>query len=254
MRRSQFSLLLLLILSGLILAIGGLIYGTRSHDLGYQSSGQATLLHAIYQSDPTTPNSSSSGTEYLQLSNDPKIYVVNVADIVNANKLNALSTHYYIFRYDSDTAQPINITGKDTATYSSNYTLVGTGYKVVEIIGYDSSNQPVNILTNTFLQKPRGRYENNWPLGSGLAMLGIILLLTSLFTRRGTQTPDAPSHIVVQPGLVPPTPGQTPHPGPYNQYQSQTTYPVASNQSGQPGAPTSMSTYTPYPSGQHPPQ
>ncbi|GHO73644.1 hypothetical protein KSD_14150 [Ktedonobacter sp. SOSP1-85] len=252
MRRSQFSLLL--ILSGLILAIGGLIYGTRSHDLGYQSSEQGTLQHAIYQSDPTTPNSSSSGTEYLQLSNDPKIYIVNVADIANANKLNALSAHNYTFRYDSDTAQPINVTGKDTATYSSNYTLIGTGYKVVEIIGYDSSNQPVNILTNTFLQKPRGRYENDWFLGSGLAMLGIILLLTSLFTRRGTQTPDAPLRIVVQSGQIQPTPGQTPHPGPYSQYQSQTTYPVASNQFAQPGAPTSMSTYTSYPSGQQPPQ
>jgi hypothetical protein len=112
----------------------------------------------------------------------------------------------------------------------------------------------VNILTNTFLQKPRGRYENDWFLGSGLAMLGIILLLTSLFTWRGTQTPDAPLRIVVQPGQVSPTPGQTPHPDPYNQYQSQTTYPVASNQFVQPGAPTSMSTYTSYPSGQHPPQ
>lgn len=70
-------------------------------------------------------------------------------------------------------------------------------------------------------------------------MLGVILLLTGLFTRRGTQAPDAPSHIVVQPEQVPPTPGQTPPAGPYNQHQSQTTYPVASNQFGQPGAPTS---------------
>ena len=197
MHRSQLSLLLIFL--GLILAVGGLIYGMRSHDLGYQSSEQGALLHAIYQSDPAHPNKVSSGIEYLQLSNDPNIYIVNVADLANTSNLNAIAAHDYTFRYDPDTAQPVNVTGKDTATNTATYTLTGTSYKAVEIIGYDSSNQPVNILTNTLLQKPHGRYENDWLTGGGLAMFGIILLFVGLFFRRGTPTSGAPSYIAVQP-------------------------------------------------------
>lgn len=167
MRRSQFSLLLILL--GLILAVGGLIYGMRSHDLGYQSSEQGTLQHAIYQSDPAHPNNVSSGIEHLQLSNDPNIYIVNVADLANTSNLNAIAAHDYTFRYDPDTARPVNIAGKDTATNTATYTLIGTSYKAVEIIGFDSSNQPVNILTDTLLQnhmdamKTTGLLVEDWP-------------------------------------------------------------------------------------------
>ena len=59
---------------GALLTIGGLVYGIGSHAVTYQSVSQDTVIHYL------SPADTSSSTGYLQLQNDPNLYVINESD------------------------------------------------------------------------------------------------------------------------------------------------------------------------------
>lgn len=223
MRRSQTSLLLLIV--GAVLVVGGIIYGSRSHYLGYKVSGPAKIAHTV--ADPNNDTSSSSngmeGIFYLQLQGDPNIYYMNMADFVSVDNLENISPTTYSVSYDDTTSFPVNVTGKDTQSYSS-YTISGTGYRLVQFTGHEGSKSST-LNTRQFNQNPQGRYEDDWPLGIGAIVLGALLLLAGLYFRRGAQLPGTPAYVVVQPGQMPPYPGQAPaYPG--TPAQPQTPYPT----------------------------
>ncbi|GHO45256.1 hypothetical protein [Ktedonospora formicarum] len=236
MRRTQTSLLLLIL--GGVLVIGGIIYGSRSHYLGYKASGPDKLIHTVLDPSSDMSNSSSKAIFYIQLKGDPNIYYMNTADFVNWDDLLSLSPTSYMISYDDATSAPIHITGKDTSNEGEeNYTISGTAYRLVQLVA-NSGNQSVAINTRQYVQNPQGRYENDWPIGTGAIILGAILLIVGLFLRRGLQAVGSPSYMVMQPGQVPPYPG-APMP-----YAPQAQSPYAAYPPAQPSHPS----YPGYPS------
>jgi len=161
-----------LIILGAIPVIFGIYYGVGSHQVTYRSVGQETVAHFL-----SGDTSSSDQTGYLQLENDPRLYVINESDFtprLNGNSFGDSDVISFIYRPDSTTS--IDVSATNTSTH-----LQGEAYTIEQITVAGSNGQGPKVYTSSeYNQNPKGFYQNNWPIGGGLVVFGLIIASLAL--------------------------------------------------------------------------
>jgi hypothetical protein len=163
-----------LTLIGIILAIGGLIYGATPQKTPYQNITKAFIAHYL----------SGRGTGYMQLEKSPTLYIVNEGEFLPAFSADYLNHGQVLisFLYRSDDTTDID------ASSGTQVHLKGTAFHVERIILYHQFGQPpVVFSTSEYFQNPNGYYQHNWMAGIALSFLGLIFIGLGLFmtVRRG---------------------------------------------------------------------
>ncbi|MBX5448496.1 hypothetical protein [Thermogemmatispora sp.] len=156
----------LICLTGLLVIGLGLIVGWQSHQVTYRSSGRAAIAH--YLSDPQTHEG------YLQLEGSPTLYLLREQDfappIKGTTTLKDLMLVGLLYRPDESTAIDVQ------ARMGTH--LVGQAYTVVALTLYDLDGRAIQEFRSTlYRQHPQGFYENDWPLGGAISLLGAVVIL-----------------------------------------------------------------------------
>ncbi len=218
---------------GALLTIGGLVYGIGSHAVTYQSVSRDTVIHFL------SPTDTSSSTGYLQLQNDPNLYVINESDFtppLTGNSFGDGDVIAYVYRPDQTTS--IDVMATNNLTH-----LEGNAYTIEQITVFGPNGQPAAVFaTSEFTQNPRGFYQNNWPGGSALLVLGLMVggLALGLPVLRSRKRQQQGWNVATSAPM-----DAHPQANPYQQpYQGPTHYPQYAPSPQQPN---------PY-SGQYPPQ
>jgi hypothetical protein len=162
-----------LLIVGILLAIGGLTLGFSSHQITYHNGAKGSIAHYLSGDTPDLG--------YLQMDGSPALYYVNEKDfnpvITSANSFgrgNIIS-----FVYTPDETKEIDEKAANSTTH-----LVGTGYKVVQIMLFDDTGKLQQVFTSSeYSQSPRGHYENNWTASAVLLVLGFLVTGLALFLR-----------------------------------------------------------------------
>lgn len=165
--------LLISALLGGALIIFGVIIGATSHPVTYNAVNQETIAHFL------SGNSSSSDQRgYLQFEKDSKLYLVNESDFtpnVDGNSFGDGDIISFVYRTDSPTS--IDVSATNTSTH-----LVGDAYTIEQITVPGSNGQGSKVYTSSeFSQNPRGFNQNNWPIGAGVIVLGLIVAALAFF-------------------------------------------------------------------------
>ncbi len=219
--QQRSSALLALIALGAILMVAGIVYGLGSRQVQYKSMAQGSIAHYL----------SADGTGYVQMEGNPSLYIVHQDNF--SPKLPAFADSDTIsFVYDP--AETTSIDVKSTI----GTRLTGTASKVVAITSSDTAGQKT-YTTPEYTSNPQGYNHNQWPLGIGLLVVGLLFFGGSFFLpkKKGPATgmPSlASTPMQVQPQF-PHIQGGTP---PYGQQSPQTLstpYPPAQNYQPQPG-------------------
>ncbi|WP_052889131.1 hypothetical protein [Thermogemmatispora carboxidivorans] len=189
----------LICLTGLLVVGLGLVVGWQSHQVTYRSSGRAAIAH--YLSDPQTHEG------YLQLEGGSTLYLLREQDFTPPIKgtatLKDLMLVAVLYRPDESTAIDVR------ARLGTH--LVGSAYSVVAVTLYDLNGVVTQQFTSgLYRQYPQGFYENEWPLGGGVSLLGMVLVLgggASLWRwrreRGGGQTTSGHRSRSEEPALAP---------------------------------------------------
>ncbi|WP_376795693.1 hypothetical protein [Thermogemmatispora sp.] len=154
----------LICLTGLLIVGLGLVVGWQSHQVTYRSSGRAVIGH--YLSDPQTHEG------YLQLEGSPTLYLLREQEftppIQGTATLKDLMPVGLLYRPDETTQIDVR------ARLGTH--LTGPAYTVVALTLYDLDGRVVQEFRSAlYRQSPQGFYENDWPLGGGLGLLGVVL-------------------------------------------------------------------------------
>jgi hypothetical protein len=163
-----------LILIGILLVIGGLVYGAIPHQTPYQSIPKSFIAHYL----------SGRGTGYMQLENSPTLYTVNEGEFLPAFSADYLNHGQIVisFLYRTDETTSID------ASSDNNVHLVGPAYTVEQIKLYQQLGQPPEVFsTHDYFQNPGGYYQHYWTTGMELLFLGLIFTGLGVFmsVRRG---------------------------------------------------------------------
>ncbi len=157
-----------LILVGILLIIGGLIYGSIPQKTPYQNITKAFMAHYL----------SGRGIGYMQLEKIPTLYIVNEGQFLPAfsadylNHGNVLIS--FLFRTDETTSID--------ASNGNNVHLIGPAYTVEQITLYHQFGQPPQVFsTSEYFQNPNGYYQHYWMTGIALSLLGLIFIGLGLF-------------------------------------------------------------------------
>ncbi len=166
-----------LIILGAIPVIFGIYYGVGSHQVTYRSVGQETVAHFL-----SGDGSSLDQNGYLQLENDPNLYVLNESDFtptLNGNSFGDGDVISFIYRPDSATSFDVKAT--NTSTH-----LQGNFYTIEQITVAGSNGQSPKVYTSSeYSRNPKGFYQNNWwpsspnnwwHIGGGLVVFGLIIV------------------------------------------------------------------------------
>ncbi len=198
-----------LIALGVILLAVGIVYCLGSRQGQYRSVGQGSINHYL----------SADGTGYLQMESSPALYIVHQDNF--SPKLPTFA--------DSDTVSFVYDPGETTAidvksTLGTH--LVGTAAKVVAITANDTTGQKT-YTTPEYVNNPQGYDNNQWPIGIGLLVVGLLLIGSSFFLPRKKPVtmavPPVPAGIPTQAQQQMPYQQNTP---PYGQPLQQ-GYPMA---------------------------
>jgi hypothetical protein len=162
-----------LILLGLLLVLGGGVSGIASHQVTYRNGARGTVAHYL--------SGDSAHTGYLQMGNSSNLYYVNENDftpMINENGVQTLGRGSSIsYVYTPDETEQIDETATDTGAH-----LQGTAFRVVQITLYDQNGQHPDVFTSSdYAQNPQGYYQNNWPAGMSLLVLGLLVTGVALF-------------------------------------------------------------------------
>src|SRR5215831_2088585 len=109
-----------LTIAGALLTIGGLVYGIGSHAVTYQRVSHDTVLHFL------SPADASSSTGYLQLQNDPNLYVMNESDFtppLTGTSFGDGNVIAYVYRPDQTTSIDVTATNNSTHLQGDAYTI-----------------------------------------------------------------------------------------------------------------------------------
>ncbi len=197
---------------GAILIIIGVAFGASSYQVSYQ-----TIDHGSF-----TPYVVSDGNDYLQ-TNGSTYYVINESEL--SPTFNGLS----IFKSSQTFSMVARTDPQDVNVQLSDGTnLTGTGYKVEKIDVLDSSGNPTqSYVDSEYKQHPNGFYDNKWPSGAGLIVLGMIAGALAFFVPKRLNNKllrsrkVAPAAAGVQDQAAP-----MPQANPYQQpYQNPSQYP-----------------------------
>ena len=212
-----------LIIVGVLLVIGGLIYGLSSRQTSYKSVPQGTIAHYL----------TSDGTGYLQMEGNAAVYVVHEDNFTP--KINSFADGDTIsFVYDPGATTSVDV----TSTLGTH--LTGTAAKVVEITAVGTSSQTL-YKTPEYTADSQGYNHNQWGIGIALMIVGLLLAVGSFFVPKK----KAPAMITPAPFAGTPMYGQPQYPS-YPQ-QGTPQYP----QQGMPQYPPAQPNYQPQP-GQFP--
>jgi hypothetical protein len=150
-----------LILIGIILAFGGLIYGAIPHQTPYQTMSKSFIAHYL----------SGRGTGYMQLEGSPTLYIVNEGEFLPAFSADYLNHGQIVisFQYRTDETTSID------ASTGNTVHLTGPAFTVEQIKLYFQFGQPPEVFsTREYFQNPNGYYQHNWMAGIALSLLGLI--------------------------------------------------------------------------------
>lgn len=152
-----------LIIIGIILVLGGLIYGAIPHQTPYQSIPKSFIAHYL----------SGRGTGYMQLEKSPTLYIVNEGEFLPAFSADYLNHGQIVisFLYRNDETTNID------ASSDNKVHLVGQAYSVEQIKLYYQYGQPPEVFSaQEYLQNPNGYYQHNWIAGMVISLLGLIFI------------------------------------------------------------------------------
>ena len=152
-----------LIALGVVLLIAGIVYGLGSRQVQYRGVPQGSIAHYL----------SADGTGYLQMEGNPALYIVH-QDNFSPKLPTFADSDIVTFVYD-----PGETTAVDEKSTIGTH-LVGTASKVVSITTVDAAGQKT-YKTPEFVSNPRGYDHNQWPIGIGLFVVGLLLIGGSFF-------------------------------------------------------------------------
>ncbi len=206
-----------LVALGIILLLAGIVYGLGSRQVQYMSVGQGSIAHYL----------SADGTGYLQMEGNSALYIVHQDNF--SPKLPAFA--------DSDTVSFVYDPGETTAidvksTLGTH--LVGNAAKVVAITATETTGQKT-YTTPEYVNNPQGYDNNQWPIGIGLLVVGLLFIGGAFFLpKKAPRAVTSPS-FSNSPMQVPPlqTSYQQNTP-PYGQPSQQVYPPIQQNYQPQP--------------------
>jgi len=199
---------------GVILLLAGIVYGLGSRQVQYRSVGQGSIAHYL----------SADGTGYLQMEGNTALYIVHQDNF--SPKLPTFADSDPIsFVYDPGETTTVDV----KSTLGTH--LVGTAAKVVAITANDTAG-PKIYTTPEYARNAHGYDNNQWPLGIGLLVVGLLLLGGSFFLPRKKLAAMA----------IPATPAPANIP---TQMQQQLAYQQNTPPYGQPAQPGYPTTYPP---------
>ena len=152
-----------LIFLGVVLLFAGIVYGLGSRQVRYRSVPQGSIAHYL----------SSDGTGYLQMEGNPALYIVH-QDNFSPKLATFADSDTVSFVYD-----PAETTAVDVKSTIGTH-LVGTAAKVVAITAIDTGGQRT-YKTPEYTSNAQGYDHNQWPLGIGLLVFGLLLLGSAFF-------------------------------------------------------------------------
>lgn len=169
-----------LIIIGIILVLGGLIYVAIPHQTPYQSIPKSFIAHYL----------SGRGTGYMQLEKSSTLYIVNEGEFLPAFSADYLNHGQIVisFLYRNDETTNID------ASSDNKVHLVGQAYSVEQIKLYYQYGQPPEVFSaQEYLQNPNGYYQHNWIAGMVISLLGLIFIGLGVFlTIRGNKKKKHP--------------------------------------------------------------
>jgi len=158
---------LVFIIFGTLLLMGGLYYGTTSHQVNFQSVGKGTVAHYLF--------SGNHGSAYLQMSGSDDVYIVpsflNTTYFKGSDTLQAGDTISFVYRTDGTTY----IDSTDGNTHLS-----GDAYSIIELTYYAPDGNERIAEDSAYGDNPNGFYQNNWPTGGEFGAVGLFILLVTL--------------------------------------------------------------------------
>ncbi len=218
------------IIVGAILIIVGLVFGITSKQVSYtQSNDNTTYQIAIGQ---------QSGNVYINADGSNDYFVAFSSDFkVPQSEIDTPGSLSFIARSDTSTLDPALNTGGTT---------VNDAHKIEKLVLKDKSGNVIGTFTTSeYDANPNGTSVNNWPIGIGIAALGLLILILS-FVFAPKKNPQAfsiaPVGGVQQPMYGQPMAnpseqmGTNPYAQPYGQPQQPNPYgqPQQPNPYGQP--------------------
>lgn len=275
MRRRSGNPLILVVL-GVLLIIGGIVYGVSSKQVTYQKYKQGAsgaIAHYLYD---TGDDNQHRG--YLEMENSQDLFIIHEQNFTPSIKQGDTFRDGDVisFIYDPATTSTIDVE-------SSLSHLKGDASEVVEITMFDQNGGQTEFTSTSYRSNHQGYYKNNWPTGLGVLGFGVVLTLLSTFAfvrrraavaKLGTAMPLVPQQPYqpvanyngqpqygASPNQFPPQGGQPSWPGQYPpQQQGQPSqpgfYPPQQGQPSQPGFYPPQQGQAPYPGQQagYPPQ
>lgn len=168
---------------GVILLVAGIVYGLGSRHVQYKSVPQGSIVHYL----------SADGTGYLQMEGNIALYIVH-EDNFSPKLAPFADSDTVSFVYD-----PAETTSIDERSTLGTH-LVGTASKVVAITAIDAANGRKTYTTPEYTSNPTGYDHNQWPLGIGLLVVGLLLIGGSFFLPRKKRL-EATAAPLVTPGV-----------------------------------------------------
>ena len=154
---------------GLVALLTGLLYGFSSQTVAYQHTPQSQVAHFL----------SANGVGYLQLATGSALYIIHEDDfrpVINENSLGDGDIVSLV--YDPSATTSIDVSSK-LGTH-----LVGDASKVVEITLL-TSNGLNTFVTPDYTQHQDGYSINRWPIGSGIAVLSLLIMGFAIYMYSG---------------------------------------------------------------------
>ncbi len=229
-----------LLIVGLALIIGGVVWGMTSHQVTYQNSKQGVTYHiAIGETSGNVYiNADGSSDYFVAFKNDfnPQI---SQSDIDNSDTLE------FVARTDTSSLDP---------ALNANGTTINDAHKIEKLVFFDKNGNVQKTFTTTEYQaNPNGFNDNEWLKAIWLVIAGVIIAGAALIVPMVVKKPQPSTGFNIGTGGVQqpyqqPTPYGQPYPqqpaNPYGQpyqgpgqYSQGAAYPPQPPAYGQPNNP-----------------
>jgi hypothetical protein len=230
-----------LFILGILLLLGGTIWGLTSHQVTYQTSQQGVTYHIAI--------GETSGNVYINPDSSSDYFVAFKSDFnppISQNDIDSSNTIDFVARTDTNSLDP---------ALKTNGTTINDAHKIEKLIFYDKNgNVQQTFTTAEYKASPNGFNDNEWIKAIWLVIVGFILAGAALVVPMVTKKPQPatafslgtsgaeqlyqqPANPYGQP--YPPQPAN-PYGQPYQdpgQYVQGTPYPPQPPAYGQPGNP-----------------
>jgi hypothetical protein len=229
-----------LFILGILLLLGGAIWGLTSHQVTYQTSQQGVTYHiAIGETSGNVYINPDGSADYFVAFKSDFTPPISQSDIDNSNTID------FVARTDTSSLDPALQTNGNT---------INDAHKIEKLIFYDKNGTIQQTFTTAEYQaSPNGFNDNEWIKAIWLLIAGLILAGAALIVPMVTRKPQPATGFTIGAGgaaqpYQQPTPYGQPYPSqpanPYGQpyqdpgqYAQGTPYPPQPPAYGQPGNP-----------------